>query len=189
MPGDEWLKFANLRLLYGYMHGMPGKKLLFMGDEFGQSDEWHHDGSLQWQLTEHPRHSALERWVIALNRAYRQEPALHELDCDGRGFEWIDANDTQSSVLSFLRRSHSNNDLVAVVGNFTPLPRFEYRVGVPRPGFWREILNSDADEHGGSGHGNYGGTQTDAEPFHGRPYSLRLTLPPLGIVFLKHDSR
>ena len=187
MPGDAWQKFANLRLLYGYMYAMPGKKLLFMGGEFGQADEWHHDASLQWHLREDPRHSALERWLIALNRTYREEPALHELDCDGRGFEWIDANDTQSSVLSFLRRSHTSGELVAAVGNFTPLPRFHYRVGVPRPGFWREILNSDAEEHGGSGHGNLGGAHTAAEPFHGRSHSLQLTLPPLGIIFLKHE--
>jgi 1,4-alpha-glucan branching enzyme len=187
MPGDDWQKFANLRLLYGYMYAMPGKKLLFMGGEFGQWDEWRHDGSLQWQLTEHPRHSALQRWVASLNRVYREEPALHQLDCVGEGFEWIDANDTQSSSLSFFRRSHSPPDVIAVVCNFTPVPRHDYRVGVPSKGFWRELLNSDAVEHGGSGQGNLGGVEAEKVAFHGRPYSVNLTLPPFGILFFKHE--
>ena len=186
MPGDEWQKFANLRLLYGYMYGMPGKKLLFMGGEFGQWDEWRHDGSLQWNLTEYPRHSAIQRWVAALNRCYESEPALHELDSDWRGFEWVDAHDFRSSVLSFLRNARSNSDTILVACNFTPVPRSDYRVGVPRLGVWKELLNSDATEHGGGGMGNLGSVTAEDTPFHGRPYSLRMTLPPLSTVFLKH---
>jgi 1,4-alpha-glucan branching enzyme len=188
MPGDEWQKFANLRLLYGYMYGMPGKKLLFMGDEFGQRSEWQHDASLQWELMEHPAHSTLERWVSNLNNFYEGEQALHGLDCDPAGFEWIDANDWEDSALSFLRKAKTNNDLIAVVCNFTPVPRSNYRIGVPRGGFWREILNSDAVEHGGSGQGNLGGVEASPIKYHGRPYSLNLTLPPLGVVFLKSES-
>jgi len=188
MPGDDWQKFANLRTLYAYMYGMPGKKLLFMGGEFAQWEEWRHDGSLQWHLTEHPRHAAIQRWVAALNRVYREESALHELDCCGQGFEWIDANDTQCSSLSFLRKAHTTKDIVTVVCNFTPVPRYDYRVGVPCGGYWQELLNSDAVEHGGSGHGNFGGVKADDQEFHGRPYSLELTIPPLGTLFLKHTD-
>ncbi|MGD9648840.1 MAG: 1,4-alpha-glucan branching protein GlgB, partial [Pirellulales bacterium] len=188
MPGDEWQKLANLRLLYGYMYGMPGKKMLFMGDELGQWDEWQHDGSLAWKLLESPGHSALLRWLGALNRAYRDEPALHELDCDPAGFEWSDANDAELSTLSFIRKARGNNDIIAVACNFTPVPRHNYRVGVPRGGLWRELLNSDAGEHGGSGQGNLGGVMATPLGFHGRPYSLNVTLPPLAIVFLKSDG-
>lgn len=187
MPGDDWQKFANLRLLYGYMYGMPGKKLLFMGGEFAQRGEWLHDTSLQWNLLEQPRHSAMQRWVGILNRFYAGERALHELDCDPAGFDWIDANDSDESVLSFLRRAKTNGDLIAVVCNFTPVPRHNYRVGVPRGGYWREILNSDAAEHGGSGHGNLGGVEASPVGYHGRPFSLNLALPPLGAVFLKSE--
>ena len=188
MSGDEWQRFANLRLLYGYMYGMPGKKLLFMGGEFGQSDEWQHDASLQWDLLQYPTHSSLRRWVSTLNRFYEGERALHELDCDPAGFEWIDANDSEESVASFLRKASTCDDMVAVVCNFTPEPRHNYRVGVPRGGRWREILNSDAAEHGGSGHGNLGGVEASPLGIHGRPFSLNLTLPPLGVVFLKSDA-
>jgi 1,4-alpha-glucan branching enzyme len=188
MPGDDWQKLANLRLLYGYMYGMPGKKLLFMGGEFGQWQEWQHDSRLQWDLLEHPGHSSLQRWVGTLNRFYVGEKALHEGDCTPAGFEWIDANASDVSVLSFLRKAESNGDRVIVVCNFTPVPRSNFRVGVPRGGFWREILNSDAAEHGGSGHGNLGGVDAAPVGFHGRPYSLNLTLPPLAAVFLKSES-
>jgi 1,4-alpha-glucan branching enzyme len=188
MPGEDWQKFANLRLLYGYMYGMPGKKLLFMGDEFGQWDEWHHDASLEWKLLEHPAHSAMRRWVSTLNRFYAGEPALHQMDCDPGGFEWIDANDSEESVLSFLRKPHTGDDLIAVVCNFTPLPRHNYRIGVPRGGFWRELLNSDATEHGGSGHGNMGGVEATPIGAHGRPFSLNVSLPPLAALFLKSDG-
>ncbi len=188
MPGDDWQKFANLRLLYGYMYGMPGKKLLFMGGEFGQWNEWQHDTSLQWELLEQTPHTALQRWVSALNRCYAADAALHEQDCDPAGFEWIDANDSEKSVLSFLRKGDSNQELIAVICNFTPVPRQDYRVGVPRGGFWSELLNSDADEFGGSGLGNLGGVEASPIGMHGRPFSLNLTLPPLGILFLKSNS-
>jgi 1,4-alpha-glucan branching enzyme len=188
MPGDEWQKLANLRLLYGYMYGMPGKKLLFMGDEFGQWDEWQHDASLAWKLLENPRHSGVLRWVSALNRVYRDEPALHELDCDPMGFEWSDANDAELSAVSFLRKARDGHDIIAVACNFTPVPRHNYRIGVPRSGSWREVLNSDAAEHGGSGQGNLGGVVAAPLGFHGRPFSLSVTLPPLAIVFLKSES-
>jgi len=188
MPGDDWQKFANLRLLYAYMYGMPGKKLLFMGGEFGQRTEWQHDHSLQWELLQQPSHSAMQRWISTLNGYYAGERALHELDCDPDGFEWIDANDSEKSVLSFLRKAKTQKDLIAVVCNFTPVPRWNYRVGVPRGGYWREILNSDAVEHGGSGKGNLGGQEASPVGYHGRPFSLNLTLPPLGAVFLKSEA-
>jgi 1,4-alpha-glucan branching enzyme len=171
------------------MYGMPGKKLLFMGGEFGQESEWQHDASLQWNLLEQPMHSSLQRWVATLNAFYAGEPALHELDCDAEGFEWIDANDWEESAISFLRKAKDNQDMIVVACNFTPVPRQNYRVGVPREGFWREILNSDAGEHGGSGHGNLGGVDAAPIPYHGRPFSLNLTLPPLGAVFLKSEAQ
>jgi 1,4-alpha-glucan branching enzyme len=185
MPGDDWQRFANLRLLLAYMYGQPGKKLLFMGGEFGQWREWNHDESLDWHLLDLPRHAGLQQWVRALNRAHAQETALHELDSDPAGFEWIDCNDTDHSTISLIRKGRSTTDIVLIVCNFTPLPWLNYRVGVPHNGFWRELLNSDAHEYGGSGHGNMGGIEADAVPFHGRPYSLNLTVPPLGAIFLK----
>jgi 1,4-alpha-glucan branching enzyme len=188
MSGDDWQKFANLRLLYGYMYGQPGKKLLFMGGEFGQWNEWYHEESLHWQLLEYPLHASLQRWVEELNKLYKNERALHQLDFDPAGFEWIDSNDSQNSVLSFMRKGRSADDTVLIVCNFTPVPCYNYRVGVPRGGYWREILNSDAKEYGGSGHGNLGGMEASPIPFHGRPYSLNLTLPPLGVIFLKADE-
>jgi 1,4-alpha-glucan branching enzyme len=185
MPGDEKNKFANLRLLYGYMFAQPGKKLLFMGDEFGQVSEWAHDTSLEWHVLQYPPHSGLQNWVGELNRLYRQEPGLHMLDTDASGFEWVDCNDNLTSTISLLRKSDSAKDTVLVVCNFTPIPRVAYRVGVPVGGFWRELLNSDALEYGGSGVGNFGGVTAEAEPAHGRPFSLKLTLPPLGASFFK----
>jgi 1,4-alpha-glucan branching enzyme len=188
MAGDDWQKFANLRLLYGYMYAQPGKKLLFMGGEFGQWNEWYHEESLHWHLLDYPLHATLQRWVEDLNRTYRQEPALHQLDFDPAGFEWIDCNDSLHSVLSLMRKGRSAEDNLIIVCNFTPMPRHNYRVGVPRPGYWREILNSDAEEYGGSGHGNMGGCETSPIPYHGRPCSINLTLPPLGAVFLKYHE-
>jgi 1,4-alpha-glucan branching enzyme len=185
MPGDEWQRFANLRLLYGYMFGQPGKKLLFMGSEFGQVREWTHDSSLEWHVLQYPVHRGVQLWVEQLNRVHRQEPALHELDSDPAGFEWIDCNDTAASVLSFLRKGKSANERVLVICNFTPVPRESYRVGVPAGGYWRELLNSDATDYAGSGMGNRGGVMAEAKPAHGRPYSLNLTLPPLAVLFLK----
>jgi 1,4-alpha-glucan branching enzyme len=188
MPGDSGQMLANLRLLYGYMYGMPGKKLMFMGGEFGQWDEWRHDGSLQWNLLETPAHSALQRWVGALNRCYAGEPALHELDCDPAGFEWVDASDADQCVLSIVRKSRGGRDQMLVICNFTPVPRHNYRVGVPRGGFWREVLNSDALEHGGGGQGNFGGVEAMPIRCHGRAHSVNLTLPPLAALFFKAES-
>ncbi len=186
MPGDDWQKFANLRLLYGYMYTQPGKKLLFMGCEFGQWREWNHDESLDWHLCQYPAHAGLQRWLEDLNRLYRSEPALHELDIHPSGFEWIDCNDAPASVVSCLRKGQSTGDLVLVVCNFTPVARLNYRVGAPRSGFWHEVRNSDAQDYGGSGYGNMGGVEAAPVPWHGRPYSLNLTLPPLSAVFFKH---
>jgi 1,4-alpha-glucan branching enzyme len=187
MPGDEWQRFASLRLLYAYMYAQPAKKLLFMGAEFGQWEEWRHDESLDWNLAERGPHAGLERLVSDLNRLYREEAALHELDLDPAGFEWVDANDAAASVLSFLRKPRSAGGPVLVVCNFTPVVRLDYRVGVPHAGRWVEILNSDAEGYGGSGQGNSGGLEAEAIPHHGRDHSLNLTLPPLGAVFLRHD--
>ncbi|MBI2880184.1 MAG: 1,4-alpha-glucan branching protein GlgB [Candidatus Tectomicrobia bacterium] len=188
MSGDTWQKFANLRLLFGYMYAQPGKKLLFMGGEFGQWGEWNHEGSLEWRLLEYPSHEGVRKWVEDLNRLYRGEPALHELDCDGRGFEWIDGSDSEQSILCFLRRGRSSEAGLLVVCNFTPVPRVGYRVGVPRGGFWRELLNGDALIYGGSGIGNGGGVAADPVQCHGRADSLDLTLPPLAAVFFKGEA-
>ena len=188
MPGDDWQKFANLRLLFGHMYAQPAKKLLFMGGEFGQWNEWYHEESLDWHLLELPLHAGLQRWVKELNRTYRTEKALYELDFDPAGFEWIDCNDTQQSTLSLIRKSRSTSEIILVVFNFTPTPRYNYQVGVPRGGLWQEILNSDAEEYGGSGHGNFGGIEAVPIEIHGRPYSLKLTLPPLGAVFFKSEG-
>ena len=187
MAGDEWQKFANLRLLFGYMFAQPGKKLLFMGDDFGQEREWGHDMSLEWHVLQYPFHSGMLSWVEQLNRLYASEPALHELDTDPQGFEWIDCNDSVASTISLLRKGKSSKQQVVVVCNFTPVPRIGYRLGVPAGGFWRELLNSDAKEYGGSGMGNLGGVMAEKQEVHGRPYSLNLTLPPLAVVFLKAD--
>ncbi len=187
MPGDDWQKFANLRLLYGYMFATPGKKLLFMGGEFAQWSEWKHDESLQWHLLQYDRHRGIENLVSHLARTYRSLPSLHELDCEPAGFEWIDASDSDNSVLSFLRRSSWGQTIVCVF-NFTPVPRDNYRVGVPDDGFWREIVNTDAIEYGGSGRGNMGGVEATPVPAHGRPHSLNLTLPPLAAVWFLRDG-
>ncbi|MBW1888139.1 MAG: 1,4-alpha-glucan branching protein GlgB, partial [Deltaproteobacteria bacterium] len=188
MPGDDWQKFANLRLLFGYMYAQPAKKLLFMGGEFGQRDEWYHETSLSWHLLEDPLHAGLQRWVQDLNQVYRNELALHELDFDPKGFQWIDCNDSMQSTLSLLRKGRSINDMVIVVLNFTPVPRHNYRVGVPRDGFWREVLNSDALDYGGSGQGSMGGVKAETTSSHGHPYSLNLTVPPLAVVYFKWDG-
>jgi 1,4-alpha-glucan branching enzyme len=185
MPGDDWQMFANLRLLFAYQFSQPGKKLLFMGGEIGQWGEWQHDVSLDWHLLQHDRHRQLQRWVKDLNHCYQNESALHGIDFHGTGFEWVDCNDYDSSSLSFLRKGKAEKDMMLVVCNFTPVPRYYYRVGVPRGGFWKEILNSDAHEYGGSGQGNLGGRHADEISFHGRPFSLEITVPPLGAVFFK----
>ncbi|MEJ2167937.1 MAG: 1,4-alpha-glucan branching protein GlgB [Desulfobacterales bacterium] len=167
MPGDGWQKFANLRLLFAYMYSQPGKKMIFMGGEFGQWNEWYHESSLDWHLLDAPLHSTLQRWVEDLNRLYRSEPALHQLDFDPAGFEWIDCNDSMHSVLSLLRKGRTEADTLLMAGNFTPVPQYNYRVGAPRSGFWREILNSDAKEYGGSGHGSLGGVEPEGERARG----------------------
>jgi 1,4-alpha-glucan branching enzyme len=188
MPGDDWQKFANLRLLLGYMYAQPGKKLLFMGDELGQWDEWYHEMSLSWHLLDAPLHLSLHRWVEEINRAYRSEPALYEIDNDWSGFEWIDANDADNSVVSLLRKAKDERDTMLVVCNFTPVVRRNYRVGVPKGGVWRELLNSDASQYGGSNQGNMGGVASTPIPSHGRFHSINLTLPPLSALFLKSDG-
>jgi len=188
MPGDEWQKFANLRLLYGFTFGHPGKKLLFMGCEFGQWSEWNHDASLDWHLLEVPSHAALRRWVRDLNTFYRAESSLHEWDSNPAGFEWVDCTDSQRSMLSFLRRGPNPDDQILFVCNFTPLVRENYRIGVSRDGFWKEVLNSDAAMYGGSGKGNFGGLPATPLPIHGRPFSLNVTVPPLGMVVFKLEA-
>ena len=187
MPGDEWQRFANLRLLFGYMYAQPGKKLLFMGAEWGQVREWTHDASLEWHVLQYPVHRGVQKWVEQLNRVYREQPALHELDNDPAGFEWIDCNDYSGSTISLLRKGSSPNQRIVVISNFTPVPRLNYRLGVPSGGFWRELLNSDSGDYGGSNMGNAGGVQAQAIPTHGRPYSITLTLPPLAALFLKAE--
>jgi 1,4-alpha-glucan branching enzyme len=185
MAGGDWEEFANLRALFGYMYGQAAKKLLFMGAEIAQRAEWNHDASLQWELLEHASHVGVQRWVRDLNWLYRSEPALHELDCEPEGFQWVDCNDTEQSLLSFLRRGRSTEDLILVACNFTPVARHGYRLGVPRGGHWQEVLNSDAEPYWGQGEGNFGGVEASDVPSHGQPFSLELTLPALGVVFLK----
>jgi 1,4-alpha-glucan branching enzyme len=187
MPGDNWRKLANLRLLLGYMYAQPGKKLLFMGSEFGQWNEWSHDGSLDWHLLQYETHLGIQHWVRDLNRIYLGEPALYRIDFQPEGFEWIDCGDADSSIISLLRKGDPGQPPLMVVGNFTPVPRENYGVGVPCGGYWKEILNSDAELYGGSGYGNYGGTESVPVPLNNQPCSLRLTLPPLGILFFRPE--
>jgi 1,4-alpha-glucan branching enzyme len=188
MPGDEWQKFASLRLLFSYMWALPGKKLLFMGDEFGQWSEWNHDSSLDWHLLERPMHGRLARLVGTLNHLYKTEPALHRGDAQSHGFEWLDGSNAKDSILTFMRRGDSERDVVIAAFNFTPVPRTPYRIGVPQPGRWREILNSDAKELGGSGRGNLGIVESRPIRWNGRHHSINVTLPPLGAVFFKPDG-
>lgn len=185
MPGDDWQKFANLRLLYGWQYAQPGKKLLFMGGEIGQWQEWHHDSSVDWHLLQWEPHQGIQRWVRDLNTIYRGTPALHQYDCEPAGFEWVDCCDWQTSVVSLIRKGRGPDEVILAVFNFTPVPRHEYRVGVPRGGRWDEVLNSDAPIYGGSGQGNYGGVEPEAIPHHGREFSLNLTVPPLGVVMFR----
>lgn len=185
MAGDDWQKFANLRLLLGHQWTQPGKKLLFMGGEIGQWSEWRHDHSLDWHLLQYAPHQGLQRWVRDLNALYRGEPCLHQADHDWSGFEWIDCNDSDHSIISYLRRGHAADTAVLVVFNFTPVPRHAYQLGAPWGGVWHEALNSDAHDYGGSGQGNFGGVAAEPIPCHGRPYRLRVTLPPLGMVVFK----
>lgn len=185
MPGDEWQRSANLRLLFGYMYGHPGKKLLFMGGEFGQWKEWNHDESLEWYVLQYPFHHGIQKWVKDLNHFYKTEPAMYELDFSIEGFEWIDSHGWEESIISFVRKCKNTGEIILVVCNFTSIPRYNYRVGIPRGGFWREVLNSDAEIYGGSGCGNFRGVETTTIPAQGRHNSLSLTLPPLGVLFFK----
>jgi 1,4-alpha-glucan branching enzyme len=185
MPGDDWRKFANLRLLFSYMYAQPGKKLLFMGGEFGQWSEWSHDGQLQWDLLERPAHAALRLLLGDLNRLYREEPALTACELSPSSFEWIDLHDAEKNVLSFLRKGKMANQRIAAVFNFSPIPHDSYRFGVPEKGHWTEIFNSDAKIYGGTGRGNFGGLDAIPIPLHGRDYSITVNIPPLGAVFFR----
>ena len=188
MPGDAWQKMANLRALLGYMYGHPGKKLVFMGAEIAQWNEWYHEQSLDWHLLEQESHRGMQHWVRDLNHLYRSEPALHCLDFSQDGFEWIDVHDWPNSVISFVRKDRDSDDTVLVVCNFTPVPRLNYIVGVPHGGYWKELANSDATIYGGSGLGNLGGVEAAPVGAHGRYHSLYLTLPPLAVVFFKRSG-
>jgi 1,4-alpha-glucan branching enzyme len=185
MPGDMWQKFANLRLLYGFMCGHPGKTLLFMGGEFGQWDEWNHDRSIDWHLLQFAPHRSLQKFVKDLNRLYRSEPALYEVDFHHRGFEWIDFRDSDNSIVSFLRKARDPDDFLVFVCNFTPVPRAAYRIGVPADCFYKEVFNSDSKIYWGSNMGNAGGLASDNIPWHGKPHSIMIALPPLSVVVFK----
>jgi 1,4-alpha-glucan branching enzyme len=187
MPGDLWQQFANLRLLFGYMFAHPGKKLMFMGSEFGQRAEWDHQASLEWHLLEYPEHQGLQTLVSDLNAVYAREPALHEVDFDWTGFEWIDCNDADASILSFIRRAKQRDNFIVVAANYTPVLRQNFRVGVPELGWYREVFNTDAERYGGSNAGNLGGVNAEAVPWNNHPYSLNLRLPPLGVVYFKRE--
>jgi 1,4-alpha-glucan branching enzyme len=188
MPGDDWQRFANLRAYLGWMWTHPGKKLLFMGCEFGQEREWSHDRSLDWHLLDDPRHEGLRRLVRDLNGAYRGHPALHARDCDPEGFQWIDGGDATNNVFSFLRQGGDGDPPVAVICNMAPVLRTDFRVGLPSAGRWREVLNSDATEYGGTGQGNGGFVDVAGEGWHGQPHSASLTIPPLATLILTPDT-
>ncbi len=188
MPGDDWQRFANLRALFGFMYGHPGKKMLFMGGEFGQWREWNHDSSLDWHLRDYHPHAGLQRLVRDLNILYREHPSLYEQDHDWPGFQWVDFHDAAHSVVAFLRKAKDAGQQMVCVCNFTPVPRSDYRIGVPSGGYYRELLNTDASVYGGGNLGNGGGVNSTAEPCHGFAHSLNLTLPPLSVLFLKNES-
>jgi len=188
MSGTDCEKFANLRVLFGYMYAHPGKKLVFMGGEIAQWAEWNHDKSLDWHLLDYGAHKGMKRWVTDLNNLYKNEPALYEVDFSPEGFEWIDFRDWESCIVSFMRISKEAKEKVVVVFNFTPVSRAHYRLGVPESGMWKELLNSDALEYDGSGHGNFGGMYADTIPSHGKEFSLSLTLPPLSVSFFKKQG-
>jgi len=186
MPGDTWQRFANLRAYFAFMWTQPGKKLLFMGGEFGQDWEWNHDGQLDWAALEHPLHLGVQRLIQDLNRLYRVEAALHAKDCESAGFRWIVGDDRHNSVFAWYRSGYDDTPPIVVVCNFTPVPRLHYRIGVPRAGGWHEILNTDAQLYGGSNLGNGGWVHTSSTSSHGQPFSLELTLPPLATILLRH---
>jgi 1,4-alpha-glucan branching enzyme len=184
MPGDKWQRLANLRSLYGYMWSHPGKKLLFMGQEFAQEAEWSEERSLDWHLLEDSQHAGVQALVRDLNRAYRDEPALWEVDSDPAGFYWLEANDADANVVAFCRTSKDHERVVACVCNLSPVPREGYRLGLPRSGHWRELINTDADTYGGANVGNMGGVEAEGIPWHSQPFSAQVTLPPLGMLWL-----
>ncbi|MBN1306419.1 MAG: 1,4-alpha-glucan branching protein GlgB [Chitinispirillaceae bacterium] len=187
MPGDEWQRFANLRLLIGYMFTHPGKKMLFMGGEFGQYNEWNHDGCLDWHLLQQPFHKGMKKWMDDVNRLYASQPALYEKDFDSDGFEWIDCTDVDKSILLFIRKGTNADEELVIACNFTTVPRGDYAIGVDREGYWKELINSDAAIYGGSGMGNMGGCSTNPAPCHGRSRSIRATLPPLSVVVFRKE--
>jgi 1,4-alpha-glucan branching enzyme len=186
MPGDEWQQFANLRLLFAYMWAHPGKKLLFMGGEFGQKREWAHDSSLEWHVLQYAHHAGLQQWVADLNALRNREPSLHGKDFSNEGFRWVQRADWEQSVVGFVRQAENQAPILCVY-NMTPVPRHNYRIGVPQGGRWRELLNSDAPAYGGSGVGNYGAAETAPMPFEDYQHTLTLTLPPLGALFFKPE--
>jgi 1,4-alpha-glucan branching enzyme len=187
-PGDDWKRLANLRLLLSYQFMHPGKKLLFMSSEIAQWDEWNHDKSVNWSLTQWERHNGVQLMVADLNKLYREVPSLHELDFDPKGFEWMDCNDWENSILSFVRKGKNPDDMILVVANFTPVAREKYKVGVNIEGFYKEVFNSDAKEYGGSGVGNAGGVMAQNVQHHGRKFSLLLKLPPLGVIVFHYKK-
>ena len=182
MPGNWWEKFANLRAYYGFMWTHPGKKLLFMGCEFGQPEEWNHQSQLNWDAAHRPEHQGVQNLVRDLNRVYRETPALHVKDCDHDGFQWIDGGDAENSTLSYIRRGGPKDAPVVVICNFTPIERSDFRLGVPGLGKWAEILNTDAAVYGGGNRGNLGGVEAEAVPHCGQPASIQITLPPLSVL-------
>jgi 1,4-alpha-glucan branching enzyme len=188
MPGTEWEKFANLRAYYAFMWAHPGKKLLFMGQEFAQGAEWNHNAQLDWSALDHPAHRGIQTLIRDLNGLYRREPALHVFDCEPVGFEWIDANAADASVYAWLRKGREGDRPLAVVCNFTPVERRDWLVGLPLAGRWSEALNTDADVYGGGGRGNLGGVEATAREHHGRPASAAVTLPPLSTVILAYEG-
>jgi 1,4-alpha-glucan branching enzyme len=188
MPGDDWQKFANLRAYYSFMWAHPGKKLLFMGDEFAQRNEWNHDRSIDWHLLQYEPHRGIQRLVSDLNALYRRSPALYEMDQDPAGFEWLEADDCTNSAFIFLRKGTNPDDSLLVAINMTPTTRDNYRVGVPGPGFYQEVFNSNSDIYGGSGIGNMGGVQATDQPHHGNEWSIGIVLPPLATVILACPS-
>jgi 1,4-alpha-glucan branching enzyme len=188
MPGDRWQQLANLRALYGYMWAHPGKKLLFMGGELAQEGEWNHNVSLDWHLLDRPEHAGIQRLIRDLNAVYRNEPALYEVDFEPAGFRWLDANDVQRNVVALLRVAADGERALACVCNFSPVPREQYRIGLPQGGHWREALNTDSELYGGSNVGNLGGVEAESSPWQGQPYSAELTLPPLGVVWLVPEA-
>jgi 1,4-alpha-glucan branching enzyme len=188
MPGDDWQKFANLRAYYGFMWGHPGKKLLFMGQEFAQRAEWNHAAMLDWKALDDPKHAGMQALVRDLNHLYRDEPALYRHDTESRGFEWILSDEADTSIYAWVRRGDEGDAPIVVVCNFTPVLREEMRIGLPQAGTWREVLNTDAEGYGGSGAGNMGRVRANETPVQGQAASATITVPPLATVMLRLES-